>query len=76
MLPQVERLFKSPRMEIQISLDREQAVYTNKDEILGHVILRNETQVDINSITIRLSGSATSRLDVGRATETHQVSFG
>ncbi|KAL3450768.1 hypothetical protein BJX65DRAFT_304923 [Aspergillus insuetus] len=73
MLPQVERLFKSPRMEIQISLDREQAVYTNKDEILGHVILRNEIQVDINSITIRLSGSATSRLDVGRMTEAHQL---
>jgi hypothetical protein len=75
MLPQVERLFKPPRMEIQISLDREQAVYTNKDEVCGHVILRNDSQVDINSITIRMLGSATSRLDAGRVTETHQVSL-
>ncbi|KAL2844012.1 hypothetical protein BJX68DRAFT_269878 [Aspergillus pseudodeflectus] len=60
-------------MEIQISLDREQAVYTNKDEVCGHVILRNDSQVDINSITIRMLGSATSRLDAGRVTETHQL---
>ncbi|KAJ0420787.1 hypothetical protein BJY00DRAFT_312714 [Aspergillus carlsbadensis] len=73
MLPQVERLFKPPRMEIQISLDRDQALYTNKDEVLGHVILRNETQVGINSITIKLSGSATSRLDAGKLVETHQL---
>ncbi|KAL3468256.1 hypothetical protein BJX64DRAFT_282440 [Aspergillus heterothallicus] len=73
MLSQVERLLSPSRMEVRISLDRPHAVYTNKDEITGHVILRNETQVDITTITISLSGSATSRFDAGRQAETHQL---
>ncbi|KAL2838195.1 hypothetical protein BJY01DRAFT_251097 [Aspergillus pseudoustus] len=73
MFSQVERFLGPSRMDLRISLDRPHGVYTNKDEISGHVILRNETQVDIATITIRFSGSAASRLDAGRLAETHQL---
>ncbi|KAL2812842.1 hypothetical protein BJX63DRAFT_395650 [Aspergillus granulosus] len=73
MLSQVERLLKPSRMEIRICLDRSHAGYTNKDEISGHVVLKSETQVNITTITISLSGYATSRLNAGRLVETHQL---
>lgn len=71
---QVERFFKSPsNMDIQIHLDREQPTYTNEDVVSGHVILINGAQLDIAAITIKLSGSATSRLNSGKLTQSHQV---
>ncbi|KAL2833342.1 hypothetical protein BDW59DRAFT_156843 [Aspergillus cavernicola] len=70
MLSQVKHLF-NPRMDVRIRL-RDPPVYTNEDEVSGHVILATAAQVDISTITIKLSGSATSRLDSG-LTETHQL---
>ncbi|KAA8644639.1 uncharacterized protein ATNIH1004_008845 [Aspergillus tanneri] len=74
MLSRVERFFESPsRMDLRIQLKKEQPVYTNEDEVSGHVVLRNEAEVDITKITIKLSGSATSRLDSGKLTELHEL---
>jgi len=71
---QVERFFKSPSlMDIRIQLDREHSAYTNEDVVSGHVILNNDVQFDIAAITMKLSGSATSRLDSGKLTQSHQV---
>ncbi|KAE8389103.1 hypothetical protein BDV23DRAFT_173412 [Aspergillus alliaceus] len=60
-------------MDIQILLDKMHPVYTNQDQVSGHVILRNEAELDIATITIKLSGSATSRLDSGKLTESHEL---
>ncbi|KAL4873122.1 hypothetical protein BDV12DRAFT_192621 [Aspergillus spectabilis] len=60
-------------MDIRIHLCREPPVYTNEDEVSGHVILTTETQVDISTISIKLAGTATSRLYSGRLTESHQL---
>jgi hypothetical protein len=61
------------RMDIQIQLDRKPPIYTNEDVISGRVILRSDAQMDIATITINLSGTATSRLDLGKLTESHKV---
>ncbi|KAG2004004.1 hypothetical protein GB937_009241 [Aspergillus fischeri] len=60
------------RVDIQIQLDRKPPVYTNEDVISGCVILRSETEMDIATITINLTGTATSRLDSGKLTESHK----
>ncbi|OJJ65780.1 hypothetical protein ASPBRDRAFT_60292 [Aspergillus brasiliensis CBS 101740] len=60
-------------MEIQIQLDKRKPFYTNEDEVAGHVVLRNDIEVDIATITIRLAGQATSRLDSGKLTESHEL---
>ncbi|GJP87978.1 fungal Zn(2)-Cys(6) binuclear cluster domain family protein [Aspergillus niger] len=60
-------------MEIQIELDERKPFYTNEDRVIGHVILRNDTEVDIATITISLSGQAISRLDSGKLTESHKL---
>lgn len=60
-------------MDIQILLDNMHPVYTNEDQVSGRVILRNEAEMDIATIRIDLSGSATSRLDSGKLTERHEV---
>lgn len=71
---QVERFLKSPSdMDIRIHLDGEQPTYTNEDVVSGHVMLRNGAQLDITAITIKLSGSATSRLNSNKLTQSHQV---
>ncbi|OJJ37007.1 hypothetical protein ASPWEDRAFT_170504 [Aspergillus wentii DTO 134E9] len=76
MLSRVERFLDSPsRIDLRVQLDREQAVYTNEDAVSGHIILRNEAQVDVAAITVTLSGSATSRLRSGKLTESHQVTI-
>lgn len=74
MLSRVARLLGYPsNMEIQIELDERKPFYTNEDRVIGHVILRNDTEVDIATITISLSGQAISRLDSGKLTESHKV---
>ncbi|KAL4874999.1 hypothetical protein BJY04DRAFT_224507 [Aspergillus karnatakaensis] len=74
MFPQVERIFaSSSRMDIRIHLCREPAVYTNEDELAGHVILKTESQVDVSTISIKLAGTAASRLQLAGLTETHQL---
>ncbi|EYE91870.1 uncharacterized protein EURHEDRAFT_463772 [Aspergillus ruber CBS 135680] len=60
-------------MDIRIHLDREQPTYTNEDVVSGHVMLRNGAQLDITAITIKLSGSATSRLNSNKLTQSHQL---
>lgn len=71
---QVERFFKSQsNMDIRIHLDREQPTYTNEDVVSSHVILSNGAQLDMTAIMIKLSGSATSRLNSGKLTQSHQV---
>ncbi|KAL3481558.1 hypothetical protein BJX99DRAFT_253480 [Aspergillus californicus] len=72
MLSQVERMLGSSRMDVQIQL-REPAVYSNEDEISGHVILTAAAQLDISTVEVKLSGSAVSRLDSRRSTESHQL---
>ncbi|KAL4921176.1 hypothetical protein BDW62DRAFT_175087 [Aspergillus aurantiobrunneus] len=74
MLSQVERFLQFPaRMDIRIHFCREPPTYTDTDAVAGHVILTSQTQVDIASISVKLSGSATSRLHSGRLTESHQL---
>lgn len=74
MLSRVARLVGYPsNMEIQIQLDKRNPFYTNEDEVAGHVVLRNDIEVDIATITISLAGQATSRLDSGKLTESHEV---
>ncbi|RHZ43069.1 uncharacterized protein CDV56_100491 [Aspergillus thermomutatus] len=74
MLSRVERFFRSPsRIDIRIHLEKKQPIYTNEDEVSGHVIIHNRAEVDLARITIKLSGSATSRLDSGKLTESHEL---
>lgn len=74
MLPKMARFLGPPsRMDIQIQLDKKDPVYTNDDQVSGRVILYNEAEVDIATITIRLSGAATSRLRSEKLTESHEV---
>ncbi|GKZ52267.1 hypothetical protein AnigIFM49718_000142 [Aspergillus niger] len=60
-------------MEIRIELDERKPFYTNEDRVIGRVILRNDTEVDIATIAISLSGQAISRLDSGKLTESHKL---
>ncbi|KAL4931098.1 uncharacterized protein BDV17DRAFT_289093 [Aspergillus undulatus] len=43
----------------------------NVDAVCGHVLLTCETQVDIATVTVKLSGSAVSRIKTQRLTESH-----
>jgi hypothetical protein len=46
---------------------------SNADTISGHVVLACETQVDIATVAIKLSGSAISRVHSRQLSESHQV---
>eukprot|EP00918_Siedleckia_nematoides_P008962 GHVU01019616.1.p1 GENE.GHVU01019616.1~~GHVU01019616.1.p1 ORF type:complete len:113 (+),score=3.51 GHVU01019616.1:392-730(+) len=70
MLSQVDRfLGASPCMDVRIHLCKESSAGT----VAGQVVLASDTQLDIATVAIRLSGSATSRVHSGRLTESHQV---
>lgn len=74
MLSRVTRLFGCPaNMEVQIQLEKKLLHYTNEDQVSGHVVLRSDTELDIATIAINLSGQATSRLESGKLNETHKV---
>lgn len=74
MLSRVARLFGYPaNMEVEIQLDEKVLYYTNEDEVSGHVVLRSDTELDIATIVISLSGQATSRLDSRKLNETHKA---
>ncbi|GAT29916.1 hypothetical protein RIB2604_03102510 [Aspergillus luchuensis] len=60
-------------MEVEIQLDEKVLYYTNEDEVSGHVVLRSDTELDIATIVISLSGQATSRLDSRKLNETHKA---
>ncbi|OJZ82949.1 hypothetical protein ASPFODRAFT_700856 [Aspergillus luchuensis CBS 106.47] len=60
-------------MEVEIQLDEKVLYYTNEDEVSGHVVLRSDTELDIATIVISLSGQATSRLDSRKLNETHKL---
>ncbi|GAB1199000.1 hypothetical protein APSETT444_008332 [Aspergillus pseudonomiae] len=60
-------------MDLQVRLDQEWGAYTEKDTVSGHLIFRNKAPVNISTITVKLSGIATSRLNSGRYVESHQV---
>lgn len=70
MLSQVDRLLgASPCMDVRIHLCKE----SSADAVAGQVVLASDTQLDIATVAIRLSGSATSRVHSGRLSESHQV---
>lgn len=70
MLSQVDRLLgASPCMDVRIHLCKE----SSADAVAGQVVLASDTQLDIATVAIKLSGSATSRVHSGRLTESHQV---
>ncbi|QKX54175.1 uncharacterized protein TRUGW13939_01259 [Talaromyces rugulosus] len=46
---------------------------SNADSVSGHVVLACETQVDIATVAIKLSGSAISRVHSRRLSESHQL---
>ncbi|KAL4963278.1 uncharacterized protein BDV14DRAFT_177124 [Aspergillus stella-maris] len=74
MLSQVERLFISPsRMDVRIHLCKEPPVYSCEEDVAGYVIIDSDAQIDVSSISIKLSGVATSRLRSGKLTESHQL---
>ncbi|KAL4929537.1 uncharacterized protein BDV17DRAFT_261141 [Aspergillus undulatus] len=73
MLSQVERLIAPSRIDVRIHLCRQPPAYGAGDEIAGNVVLACGSQVDISSISIKLSGLATSRVQSGRLTESHQL---
>ncbi|KAF7588563.1 hypothetical protein BBP40_005518 [Aspergillus hancockii] len=60
-------------MDIQIRLDQERGAYSDRDAVSGNIVLRNKSPVNISTITVRLSGIATSRLGSGRYIESHQL---
>ncbi|KNG83637.1 hypothetical protein ANOM_007200 [Aspergillus nomiae NRRL 13137] len=60
-------------MDLQVRLDQEWGAYTEKDTVSGHLIFRNKAPVNISTITVKLSGIATSRLNSGRYVESHQL---
>ncbi|KAE8308798.1 hypothetical protein BDV41DRAFT_591785 [Aspergillus transmontanensis] len=60
-------------MDLQIRLDQERGAYTEKDTVSGHLFLRNKVPVNISTITVKLSGIATSRLSSGKYVESHQL---
>jgi len=66
------RLIGRTAMEVYINLDRDDAIYTNQDTISGDIILITRSSMKISTITVNLSGIATSRLDQGKS-EVHQV---
>ncbi|OJJ03745.1 hypothetical protein ASPVEDRAFT_752573 [Aspergillus versicolor CBS 583.65] len=70
MLSQVDRLLgASPCMDVRIHLCKE----SSADAVAGQVVLASDTQLDIATVAIRLSGSATSRVHSGRLSESHQL---
>ena len=60
-------------MDLHIRLDQERGAYTEKDNVSGHIFLRNKSPVNISTVTVKLSGIATSRLSSGKYIESHQV---
>ncbi|KAE8360581.1 hypothetical protein BDV27DRAFT_148574 [Aspergillus caelatus] len=60
-------------MDLHIRLDQERGAYTEKDTVSGHIFLRNRSPVNISTITVKLSGIATSRLSSGKYIESHQL---
>ncbi|KAJ5143348.1 uncharacterized protein N7515_002135 [Penicillium bovifimosum] len=66
------RLSQSP-LAVELRLDQKEAVYTDLDTVTGEIILCSESPADISSIVLTLSGTATSRLNNGRRTESHNL---
>ncbi|KAE8156815.1 hypothetical protein BDV40DRAFT_305707 [Aspergillus tamarii] len=60
-------------MDLHIRLDQERGAYTEKDNVSGHIFLRNKSPVNISTVTVKLSGIATSRLSSGKYIESHQL---
>ncbi|KAE8382869.1 hypothetical protein BDV26DRAFT_288172 [Aspergillus bertholletiae] len=60
-------------MDLQIRLDQERGAFTENDTVSGHLFLRTKAPVNISTITVRLSGIATSRLSSGKYIESHQL---
>ncbi|KAL4917871.1 hypothetical protein BDW62DRAFT_182986 [Aspergillus aurantiobrunneus] len=60
-------------MDIRIRLFREPPVFFNTGTVSGHVVFASETQIDIGTVAITLSGLTTSRLYSGRLVESHQL---
>lgn len=65
--------FAGPKsMQVQVNLDRDDPVYTNRDSVSGEVIIMEcNSSLNLSSISVSLLGTAVSRS--GGSSETHLV---